>query len=263
MERCQGLVTTIYDADRIRASEEQFLKGSGVVVGALHHLDADARDSLTIELISQEIVDSSAIEGEILDRDSVQSSLARHLGFAADQRRASAAEAVPAELMADVYRNHTAPLDDRTPFAWHAMLMNGRRAIAEKTLAQNLAAPTLTALAETIHRHRKAYYAALQLGSQSNDIDAWLTWLADIVIKAQARTIPRIRFLIDKTRLLDRLRGEINERQEKALLRIFREEPDGFDGGLSAGNYRTTVGASTFRQNWRRLSRKAGGGKAG
>jgi Fic family protein len=40
------------------------------------------------------------------------------------------------------------------------------------------------------------------------------------------------------------LRGEINERQEKALLRIFREGPDGFVGGLSAGNYRTITGAS-------------------
>src|SRR3546814_7796062 len=104
--------------------------------------------------------------------------------------------------------------------------------MAEKAVDQNLAAQTLTALAETIHRHRKAYYAALQLGSQSNDINAWLTWFADIVIEAQARTITRIRFLIDKTRLLDRLRGEINERQEKALLRIFREGPDGFAGGL-------------------------------
>ena len=320
-----------FDAERIRASEEQFLKGSGVVIGALHHLDTDERDGLTIELISQEVVDSSAIEGEILDRASVQSSLARHLGFAADQRRASAAEAGAAELMADVYRSHAAPLDDRTLFAWHAMLMNGRRdiadvgryrthedamqivsgalhaprvhfeappsdavpmemsrfiawfndsapsspnplpaitraaishlwfesihpfedgngrigrAIAEKALAQNLAAPTLTALAETIHRHRNAYYAALQLGSQSNDINAWLRWFADIVIEAQARTITRIRFLIDKTRLLDRLRGEINDRQEKALLRMFREGPDGFAGGLSAENYRTITDAS-------------------
>jgi len=66
-----------FDADRTCAAEEQFLKGSGVVIGALHHLDADARDGLTIELISQEVVDSSAIEGEILDRDSVQSSLAK------------------------------------------------------------------------------------------------------------------------------------------------------------------------------------------
>lgn len=42
-----------FDADRIRESEEQFLKGSGVLIGALHHLDADERDGLTIELISQ------------------------------------------------------------------------------------------------------------------------------------------------------------------------------------------------------------------
>jgi len=320
-----------FDADRIRAAEEQFLKGSGVVIGALHHLDADARDGLTVELISQEVVDSSAIEGEILDRDNVQSSLARHLGFTTDSRRASAAEAGAAELMADVYRNHAAPLDDQTLFAWHAMLMNGRRdisdvgryrthedamqivsgalhaprvhyeappsatvpmemsrfiawfndsapsspnplpaitraaishlwfesihpfedgngrigrAIAEKALAQSLSTPTLTALAETIYRHRKAYYAALQLGSQSNDINAWLAWFANIVIEAQARTIARIRFLIDKTRLLDRLRGQINDRQEKALLRLFREGPDGFAGGLSAGNYRTITGAA-------------------
>ena len=320
-----------FDADCLRAAEEQFLKGSGVVIGSLHHLDAGERDGLTIELISQEVVDSSAIEGEILDRASVQSSLAKHLGFAADQRRASAAEAGAAELMADVYRNHAAQLDDQALFAWHAMLMNGRRdiadvgryrthddpmqivsgalhaprvhfeappsqavpvemsrfiawynasapsspnslpaitraaiahlwfesihpfedgngrigrAIAEKALAQSLASPTLTALAETINRHRKAYYAALQLGSQSNDIDAWLAWFADIVIKAQARTITRIRFLIDKTQMLDRLRGSINERQEKALLRMFREGPDGFEGGLSAGNYRTITDAS-------------------
>lgn len=320
-----------FDATSIRAAEDRFLKGSGVVIGALHHFDANERHGLTIELISQEVVESSAIENEILDRASVQSSLARHLGFAADQRRANAAEAGAAELMADVYRNHAAPLDDRTLFAWHAMLMNGRRditdvgryrthedamqivsgaihaprvhfeappsktipmemsrfiawfnksapsspkplpaitraaiahlwfesihpfedgngrigrAIAEKALAQSLSAPTLTALAETIHRHRKAYYAALHTGSQSNDVDPWLAWFADIVIEAQARTITRIRFLIEKTRMLNRLRSEINERQEKALIRIFREGPDGFDGGLSAGNYRTITGAS-------------------
>ena len=120
-----------FDAERIRVSEEQFLKGSGVVIGALHHLDADERDGLTIELISQEVVDSSAIEGEILDRASVQSSLARHLGFATDSRRASAAEAGAAELMADVYRNHLESLNNQTLFAWHAMLMNGRRDIAD------------------------------------------------------------------------------------------------------------------------------------
>ncbi len=319
-----------FDPDRLRASDEQFLKCSGVIVGTLHHVEGAEREELTIELIAQEAVDSSAIEGEILDRASVQSSLARQLGFAAERRQATATEAGAAELMADLYRNHAEPLTRAKLCAWHAMLMNGRRdiadigryrthddamqivsgpihqprvhfeappsvqvpekmarfiawfndtapssrcplpaltragiahlwfesihpfedgngrigrAIAEKALAQALAAPTLTALAETIHRHSKAYYDALQGANQSNAIDDWLAWFAGIVIEAQGRTIARIRFLIDKARLFEHLRSKINERQEKALLRMFREGPDGFAGGLSAGNYRTITGA--------------------
>jgi Fic family protein len=44
--------------------------------------------------------------------------------------------------------------------------------------------------------------------------------------------------------LLDRLRGHLNLRQEKALLRMLREGPEGFQGGLSAGNYASITGAS-------------------
>ena len=51
-------------------------------------------------------------------------------------------------------------------------------------------------------------------------------------------------FLIDKTKLLDRLKGRLNARQEKALLRMFREGPEGFRGGLSAGKYSKITGAS-------------------
>src|SRR3546814_10292573 len=59
-----------FDAALLREAEERFLKGAGVVVGSMHHLDGDARQGIVIELISQEMVDSSAIEGEVLDRSS-------------------------------------------------------------------------------------------------------------------------------------------------------------------------------------------------
>src|SRR3546814_11678794 len=64
-----------FDAALLREAEERFLKGAGVVVGSMHHLDGDARQGIVIELISQEMVDSSAIEGEGLGRASVQSSI--------------------------------------------------------------------------------------------------------------------------------------------------------------------------------------------
>ena len=43
-------------------------------------------------------------------------------------------------------------------------------------------------------------------------------------------------------------RGAINERQEKALLRLVCEGPDGFEGGLCAGNYRTITDAGLRRK---------------
>jgi len=319
-----------YDAKRLRSREDQFLKGAGILVGAMSHLDADDRQNLSIELLAQEAVDSSAIEGEILDRASVQSSVAKHLGIATDHRRANAAEAGAAELMANLFRSYGEPLGDAMLFHWHSLLLNGRRdladigryrthadpmqivsgalhapkvhfeappsdavpaemkafiawfndgrpdvsplsaleragiahlwfesihpfedgngrlgrAIAEKALAQGLDAPAITALAETIQRHRRDYYTQLQRASLSNRIDEWLDWFSDIALEAQQRTLDRVHFLLAKAKLLDRLRGRINPRQEKALLRMFAEGPDGFRGGLSAANYRTITDAA-------------------
>ena len=86
--------------------------------------------------------------------------------------------------------------------------------------------------------------------SLTTEIDEWLAWFAGTAQEAQERTLRRIAFLIAKTRLLDRLRDRINDRQEKALLRMFAEGPDGFRGGLSASNYRTitdTLSATATR----------------
>ena len=123
---------------------------------------------------------------------------------------------------------------------------NGRigRAIAEKSLAQSLGQPTVTSLAATILSRRKEYYAALEAGSTCNEINEWLTWFGDVAIEAGRRTIALAEFLIDKTKLLDRLTGQLNGRQEKALLRVFAEGPAGFQGGLSAGKYASITGAS-------------------
>jgi Fic family protein len=123
---------------------------------------------------------------------------------------------------------------------------NGRigRAISEKALAQALGHPTLTSLATTILIRRKAYYQALEEANTDNEITPWLSWFAGIALEAQGRTEARVEFLIDKTKLLDRLRDQLNERQEKALLRMLREGPEGFKGGLRAGNYASITGAS-------------------
>jgi Fic family protein len=110
-------------------------------------------------------------------------------------------------------------------------------------LAQGAGQPTLTALSLTIQRKRKAYYEQLAVANQTLDVAQWLGWFADTVLEAQGYTLRWIEFLLAKTKLLDRLRGQLNERQQKALVRMMAEGPEGFRGGMSAGNYRSLTGA--------------------
>jgi Fic family protein len=313
-----------YDAKALAAAERQFLVDSGEFVGAFKHIGPDDRDTLKIELIGDEAVKTSEIEGEILNRDSVQSSLRRQFGLGGGEREVPAAERGIAEMMVSLYQNFAAPLTHQTLFAWHKMLMaggrgigvsggyrthanpmqvvsgpvhrrkvhfeappsgrvavemdrfvaffndsapggkqplppltragivhlhfvsihpfedgNGRigRALAEKALAQNLGQPSLIALAYTIERERAAYYAALERDNKDNEITDWLAYFADTILLAQRNTIRRVDFYVAKARLYEKLRGQLNDRQDKTMARMFREGIDGFKGGLSAENY--------------------------
>jgi Fic family protein len=306
--------------------EAQFLHESGRRIGAWRHLSDRDRTDLRIAWLSDEALDTSEIEGEILNRASVQSSIRRQFGLGVDSGRASAAEAGVAEMMVAVYRSFDDALDHESLWRWHGTMMrerhglaviggyrehaeamqvvsgpdhnrrvhyeappshtvmsemgryiawfersrevpaltragiahfyfecihpfedgNGRigRALVEKTLAQSLGGPTLIALSRGIIRRHAAYYEALESAGRSLDVTDWLVWFADTVLAAQNWGERRLIRLIEQTRMFDRLRGRLNPRQEKALLRLFREEPEGFKGGLSANNYRRITHAS-------------------
>ena len=64
------------------------------------------------------------------------------------------------------------------------------------------------------------------------------------MLDAQAHTHSLIELIIEKTKLFDRLKGQLNLRQEKVLTRMFKEGVEGFKGGLSAENYISITGAS-------------------
>jgi Fic family protein len=320
-----------WDRSRMIAAEEQFLLGAGVVIGTVKHLGEEEHNQLLVEAMSGEALTTSEIEGEILNRASVQSSVQRQLGLVKDKRRATPAEQGIAEMMVDLFRSSAEPLSSEVLFRWHGMVASGRkdlidvgryrtgkepmqvvsgpigaqkvyfeappstrvpsemkrfvswfnrttprgaeslpaitragiahlyfesihpledgngrigRAIAEKAMVQSFGQPLLVSFATTILAHQKSYYEALERANQKIDITLWLAWFADIALEAQRRTISQVEFLIAKTKLLDRLRGHINDRQQKAILRMFREGPDGFEGGLSASKYSTITGAS-------------------
>ncbi|MEZ4819494.1 MAG: Fic family protein [Bdellovibrionota bacterium] len=123
---------------------------------------------------------------------------------------------------------------------------NGRiaRALAEKALCESLRSPSLISISQTIYQNRKEYYKRLAQNNQSLDITGWLHYFAKTIIDAQKHALQSIEFIIEKTKFFDRYANQLNERQTKVLLRMFREGPSGFEGGLSAENYIQITGTS-------------------
>ena len=320
-----------FDAKRLTGLEEKFLRAAGVFLGSFKHLANESKVPLEVELLSEEAVRTSEIEGEMLNRDSVVSSIRRQFGLATDHRRVPPAELGISQLMAELHREFHAVVDQARLSHWHSLLMNGRldlrkiggfrsegdpmqvvsgplydpqvhfeappcsavpaemsrflgwysrtspagpdalpiltragichlyfvsihpyedgngrlaRALAEKCLAEGLGHPVLMALSATIQRGRKTYYEMLERANKRNEVTEWLVYFAETILKAQSESQIWVEFLIEKTKLFDRLRGRLNERQEKVLLRMMREGPAGFRGGLSAENYLGITGTS-------------------
>ena len=115
-----------WNQQALEAQEARFLRNSGLLLGAFIHLSDGDRELLTVELMSTEALKTSEIEGEHLNRDSVQSSIRKQLGLAADARKAAPAERGIAEMMVGLYRSWETPLSGDMLCAWHAMLMQGR-----------------------------------------------------------------------------------------------------------------------------------------
>ncbi len=318
-----------WEPELLEGSEHDFLRGTGLLFGAYGHLDEHERDRIRVEIIGEEALKTSEIEGEYLDRENLKSSLLRHFGLPADGRKATPAEVGITDLMVDLCDTCEDALSHETLYRWHRMLTLGRtdlrcvgcyrehgvavvsgplhrrrihfeapppervkremdefvrwfnrsapgaaaplpaltragtahlyfecihpfedgngrigRAVSEKALAQSLGHPSLIALATAISGNKGAYYGALGEANTKNEITGWLSYFAHTVLDALSYTRIWVEFLVEKARLLERMRGRMNPRQEKCLLRMFEEGPEGFTGGLSAENYMSITKAA-------------------
>ena len=95
----------------------------GRLIGRMEALGFPLRDEATLQSLTEEVVRSSEIEGEILDRETVRSSIARRLGLDIGALAAvdSHVEGV-VEMILDATENYDAPLSAERLFAWHAAL---------------------------------------------------------------------------------------------------------------------------------------------
>jgi Fic family protein len=97
--------------------------GQGRLLGKMEALGFQLRQEAVLQTLTEDVLKSSEIEGENLDRDQVRSSLARRLGMDAGGLKAidRNIEGV-VEMMLDATRLYDKPLTVKRLFAWHSAL---------------------------------------------------------------------------------------------------------------------------------------------
>src|SRR5258707_9681762 len=95
----------------------------GRLIGRMHALGFSVREEAVLETLTEDVLKSSEIEGEILDKDQVRSSIARRLGMdvgalaPADRN----VEGI-VEMMLDATQRFQELLTADRLFGWHAAL---------------------------------------------------------------------------------------------------------------------------------------------
>jgi Fic family protein len=95
----------------------------GRLIGRLQAFGFPLRDEASLATLTEDIVTTSAIEGEVLDVALVRSSVARRLGIDIGglSPKDRAVDGL-VEVALDAARGHARPLTDERLFAWHAAL---------------------------------------------------------------------------------------------------------------------------------------------
>lgn len=164
-----------YDKTALDALEAKFLHQSGIVLGTLKHINEGELSELTVDLISTEAIKTSEIEGEFLNRDSVQSSIKKNFGLDTKLRRSSLAEQGIAEMMVDLYKTFDEPFSHAKLFQWHKMLTSGRRDLTDIGRYRTHKEPM--EIISGADYAAKVHYEAPPSGSMNDEMERFLNWI--------------------------------------------------------------------------------------
>jgi len=178
--------------DQLAALLAEVRHRQGRLLGRMENLGFEFQTEAVLHSLTEEVLKSSEIEGEILDKDQVRSSIARRLGL-------DIAGLVPAdrnvegvvEMMLDATQSYTERLTADRLFGWHAALFPTGRSGLSKIVTgawRDGANGPMQVVSGPIGRE-KVHYEAPAAEKLDREMKAFLTWFEakqaiDPVLKA-------------------------------------------------------------------------------
>lgn len=112
-----------WDMDSLSANLAEIRYQQGILLGKMESLGFDLKSEANLKMLTNDVIKSSKIEGEILNPEEVRSSIARRLGFKLPEYTPVGRDVDGiVEMMLDATQNHTMELTKERLFSWHAAL---------------------------------------------------------------------------------------------------------------------------------------------
>ncbi|TGQ46867.1 Fic family protein [Mesorhizobium sp. M00.F.Ca.ET.216.01.1.1] len=164
----------------------------GRLLGRMEALGFELRTEAVLQTLTEDVLKSSEIEGEVLDKEQVRSSIARRLGIdiGALALVDRDVEGV-VEMMLDATQNYRQPLTDERLFGWHAALFPTGRSGMTKIIVgawRDEASGPMQVVSGPIGRE-KVHYEAPAAARLQAEMAAFIDWFnggasLDPVLKA-------------------------------------------------------------------------------
>lgn len=181
-----------FDAAALAAPLAQVHRAQGMLAGRMAELGLPQRDQATLQVLTQEVITTSAIEGEQLNLDAVRSSVARKLGLdigalAPSDRHVDGV----VDVVLDATRNFDQPLTPERLFGWHAALFptgySGRTRITVAAWRTDASGP-MQVVSGPVGRE-KVHFEAPPAATLPAQTQAFFDWfeaapVGDAIIKA-------------------------------------------------------------------------------
>ncbi len=168
-----------FDSAALAAPLAEVHRAQGHLAGRMAHAGLVQRDQATLQALTQEVITTSAIEGEALDVDTVRSSIARRLGVDIGALAPSDHHVDGVvDMVLDATQHHAQPLTPERLFGWHAALFptgySGRLRIQVGAWRNDAAGPMQVVSGPA--GREKLHYEAPPAQALPHETTAFLDW---------------------------------------------------------------------------------------
>jgi Fic family protein len=171
-----------WDVEALTKPLADVSRRQGRLIGRMEGLGFKLREEAVLRTLTEDVITSSEIEGEILDPDQVRSSIARRLGMdiaglTASERHVDGV----VEMLVDATRNFSENLTNERLFGWHAALFpTGYSGMSKITIGawRNDEDGPMQVVSGPIGKQR-VHFTAPEAKCLKKEIKTFLTWFED------------------------------------------------------------------------------------